>query len=154
MIFGTSVLIGVVLAAALTGCGSSREALPANRLIVLGRSIGPLSLGERRSAVRRALGPGTQVRHGLVSYFGGRLVVNYWFHDELTRRVTEIETTWDGFHTRSGVRVGTSREDLHIPRGSCLGEFCGVAASQGPDAPGTGFRIRNQKVARISVGYG
>jgi hypothetical protein len=154
VIFRKSVLVGVAVAIALTGCGSSRHALPKNRLIVLGRSIGPISLGERRSAVMRALGSGKRVRLGIASYFGGRLFVNYWFHDELTQRVSEIETAWDGFHTRSGVRVGTDRRDLHLPGRSCLGDLCAVAASKGPDAPGTGFRIRNDKIARISVGYG
>jgi hypothetical protein len=154
VILRASVLIGVAFAVAMTGCGSSGQALPKNRLIVLGRSIGPISLGERRSAVTRAFGSGNQVRRGVASYFGGRLLVNYWFHDELTRRVSDIETTWEGFHTRTGVRVGSSRQDLHIPRGSCLGDLCAVAASKGPDAPGTGFGIRKHKVARINVSYG
>jgi hypothetical protein len=154
VIFRASVLVGFAFAVAMTACGSSRQALPKNRLIVLGRSIGPISLGERRSAVTRTLGSGKQVRRGVASYFGGRLFVNYWFHDELTERVSDIETTWAGFHTRTGVRVGSSRRDLHIPRGSCLGDLCAVAASKGPDAPGTGFRIRKHKIARINVSYG
>ena len=59
-----------------------------------------------------------------------------------------------GFHTRSGVRVGTSRGDLPVPRSSCLGGTCAIPLHDGPDAPGTGFRIRRDRVVRIAVGYG
>src|SRR5438270_3542805 len=119
-------LVGVVAAtAALTACSSShhatkkppqshvaqRSGLPKDRLIVLGRSIGAISLGERGTTVRRTLGPGSRSGRGVVSYFGGRLLISYWFHDELTHRVQYIKTTWDGFHTRSGLHVGTSRRD-------------------------------------------
>jgi hypothetical protein len=149
----TAALAGVA-ALTLTGCGSSRQALPKNRLIVPGRSIGPISLDELRSAVTRSLGPGERVRGTLVSYFGGRLLITYWFHDRLTHRVSYLETTWDGFHTRSGVRVGTSRGDLPVPRSSCLGGTCAIPLHDGPDAPGTGFRIRRDRVVRIAVGYG
>jgi hypothetical protein len=68
----------------LAGCHShmssqaaQRPQLPANRLIVLGSSIGPVSLGERRATVRRALGPGKRTIRGVFLYFGGRLRVSY-----------------------------------------------------------------------------
>src|SRR6266498_1271255 len=152
-------LAGAVAATTVfTGCSSSHHAtkkppLPKERLIVLGRSIGAISLGEERATVRRTLGPGKRSSRGVVSYFGGRLLISYWFHDGLTHRVNYIKTTWDGFHTRSGVHVGTSRRDLHLPRGSCSDRTCGLAAVNGADAPGTSFGIRDSKIAWIAVGY-
>jgi hypothetical protein len=159
----------VVLAAAtvLTACSSSHRAtekspqarversstLPTNRVVVLGRSIGAISLGEGRSSIRRTLGPGTRLSRGVFSYFGGRVLISYWFHDQLTYRVNYIKTTWSGFRTHSGVHVGTSQGDLHLPAGSCLNGICGLAASKGADAPGTGFGIRRGKVVWIAVGY-
>ncbi|MFL5941646.1 MAG: hypothetical protein ACJ75L_00070 [Gaiellaceae bacterium] len=145
-------------AAALTACGSSHHSsgprLPSARLVVPGRSIGPVRLDEPRTVVRRTLGPGKQSRRGIVEYFDGRLLVDYWFHDGLTNRVEYLKTTWPVFHTRSGVHVGGARSALHLPRGSCSGGVCSVAANKGPDAPGTGFGIRAGKIAWIAVGYG
>ncbi len=160
-------LVAVAAAAVgLTACGSAhqrtenspqhvetRSALPKERVIVLGRSIGAISLGEPRTSVRRALGPGKRLSRGVFSYFGGRLLISYWFHDQLTQRVNYIKTTWSGFHTRSGLHIGISRRDLHLPAGSCVNGVCGIAASKGADAPGTGFGIRHGKVSWIAVGY-
>jgi hypothetical protein len=160
-------LVAVAAATGFTACSSShrvteksaqprverRSALPTNRVIVLGRSIGPIALGEGRTSVRRILGPGKRLSRGVFSYFGGRVLISYWFHDQLTRRVNYIKTTWSGFHTRSGVHVGTRRRDLHLPAGSCLNGSCGIAASKGADAPGTAFGIHRGKVAWIAVGY-
>jgi hypothetical protein len=160
----------VAIAAAaigLTACGSGHQVIqrssqlhvqrrstqPKDRLIVLGRSIGAIALGERRTSVRRTLGSGKRLSRGVFSYFGGRLLISYWFHDQLTPRVNYIKTTWSGFHTRSGVRVGTNRRDLHLPGGSCVNGTCGLAAGKGADAPGTGFGIRRGKIAWIAVGY-
>jgi hypothetical protein len=160
-------LVAVAAVTGLTACSSSHRvteksprprverssALPTNRVVVLGRSIGAISLGEGRTSVRRSLGPGKRLSRGVFSYFGGRLLVSYWFHDQLTQRVSYIKTTWSGFHTRSGVHVGTSQRDLHLPTGSCMNGVCGVAVSKGADAPGTAFGIRRGKVAWIAVGY-
>src|SRR5207249_5032127 len=108
---GSVPAVGVLLfaAAALAGCSSSRQAgggvsrsssaLPSNRLIVLGDSIAGIPLGEPRKNVEKAVGHGKSSRRGLVWYFGGRLLVDYWFHDQLTTRVEALETKWGGFHT-------------------------------------------------------
>jgi hypothetical protein len=100
--------------AVFCGCGASgsQQRTPQNRLIVLGDSIGDIRLDEPRKSVEKALGRGTSKRRGLVSYFGGRLLVDYWFHDGLTTRVEGLETSWAGFHTRSGAHVGSSRQEL------------------------------------------
>jgi hypothetical protein len=154
--------------AALVGCSSSHDAArnvsqgdspssstpPKNRLIVLGDSIAGISLGEPRKRVERAFGQGISRRRGLVWYFGGRLLVDYWFHDRLTTRVEEVETRWRGFHTRSGVHIGTSRQELRALHVTCGERECSRAAGRMPDAPGTVFTMRHGKVAQIDIFYG
>jgi hypothetical protein len=135
------------------GGTASDQRLPQIRLIVLGDSIGGIRLDEPRRSVEKAFGHGTSGRRGFVSYFGGRLVVDYWFHDGLTTRVESLETRWGGFHTRSGVHVGSSRQELRALQVSCSDSRCGLAAGKGPDAPGTGFTMRRGKVVQIDVSY-
>jgi hypothetical protein len=171
----TAALVTVALAGsvALSACSSSHHAAkqnghtvvlnvsrgqngspqPKNRLILLGRSIGGISLREPRRMVEKVFGPGKSRSRGLVSYFGGRLLVDYWFHDGLTTRVEYLKTTWGGFHTHSGVHVGTSRKDLRLPGMSCMNRICGRPEGNYADAPGTGFGIRDGKVAWIAVGF-
>ena len=102
-------------------CAALAQRLPRIRLIVLGDSIGGIRLDERRRSVEKVVGRGTSERRGLVSYFEGRLVVDYWFHDGLTGRLEGLETRWGGFHTRSGVRVGSSQQELSALHVSCSG---------------------------------
>jgi hypothetical protein len=96
---------------------------------------------------------GTSKRRGLVSYFGGRLLVDYWFHDALTTRVGDLETRWPGFRTRSGVHVGSSRRELRGLHVACSAGECGRTGVPGPDAPGTGFELRRGKVVRIVIAH-
>jgi hypothetical protein len=141
--------------AAFSGCGGSgsQQRTPQNRLIVLGHSIGGIRLGEPRRSVEKALGRGRSRRRGLVWYFGGRLLVDYWFHDQLTTRVEALETGWDGFHTRYGAHVGSSRRKLAAVHVTCRDGECARAAGQMPDAPGTVFTMRHGKVVRIDIFY-
>jgi hypothetical protein len=148
----------VVASLALAACRGSggldaQERSPRNRLIVLGNSIGGIRLNEPRRRVEKVFGRGSSRRRGVVSYLGGRLLVDYWFHDRLTTRVEDIETRWGGFHTRSGVHVGSSREKLRALHVPCGGGQCGLAAGRMPDAPGTGFELRHGKVAQIDIGF-
>ena len=154
--------------AALVGCSSSHHAAkavsqgdsptssthPQNRLIIPGDSIAGISLGEPRKRVEKAFGQGKSKRRGLVWYFGSRLLVDYWFHDRLTTRVEEVETRWGGFHTRSGVHIGTSRQALRALHVTCGDGECSRAGGRMPDAPGTVFTMRHGKVAQIDIFYG
>jgi hypothetical protein len=151
-----AILLSVAIAClVVSGSGgtASDQRLPQVRLIVLGDSIGGIRLGEPRRSVEKAFGHGTSKRRGVVSYFGGRLVVDYWFHDGLTTRVEDLETRWGGFHTRSGVQVGSSRQELRALHVSCRDGRCGLAAGKGPDAPETGFTMQRGKVVQIDVSY-
>jgi hypothetical protein len=123
-------------------------------LIVLGDSIAGIPLGEPRNDVDKAFGHGKSSHRGLVWYFGGRLLVDYWFHDRLTMRVDALETRWCGFHTHSGVHVGTNRQALRALHATCREAECSLAAGHLPDAPGTLFRMRHGKVAEIDIFYG
>jgi hypothetical protein len=138
-----------------SGCGGSdsQQRTPQNRLIVLGHSIGGIRLGEPRRSVEKALGRGKSRRRGLVWYFGGRLLVDYWFHDGLTTRVEGLETRWGGFHTRSGAHVGSSRQHLRALHVTCGERECSRPAGRMPDAPGTVFTMRHGKVVQIDVFY-
>jgi hypothetical protein len=168
-----AVVLALFVGALLTACGSSRrasikpiklprgapgqayilEAQPRSRLIVPGHSIGGIRLGESRRNVERALGRGTPQQRGLVSYFGGRLIVDYVFHVALTKRVQGLWTRWSGFHTRSGVHVGSSRGAVRTLHFACGDGSCSRAAGPMPDAPGTIFMMQHGKVVEVEIFY-
>jgi hypothetical protein len=125
---------------------------PGRGLIVLGSSIDGIRLGESRTNVEKVFGVGRSIRRGLVSYFGGHLIVNYWFHDGLYKQVEYLETRWSGYRTRSGVRVGSTRRELRPLYVTCAKGNCGLLAGPGPDPVGTGFTMRDGKVVDIIIG--
>jgi len=125
---------------------------PGRRLIVLGSSIDGIGLGDSRANVEKAFGVGRSIRRGLVSYFGGHLIVNYWFHDGLYKQVEYLETRWSGYRTRSGVHVGSSRRELRPLYVTCAKGNCFLLAGPGPDPVGTGFTMRHGKVVDIIIG--
>jgi hypothetical protein len=131
-------------------------ARPGRRRIVLANSIGGIRLGELRRDVERAFGPGKSTRRGLVRYFGGRLLVNYWFHDGLYKRVEYLRTRWGGYRTGSGIHVGSRRQDLRPLYVSCERKpECWLQAGPTPDPVGTVFTVRHGRVVAIEVGsYG
>jgi len=125
---------------------TSQQRTPHNRLIVLGHSIGGIRLDEPRRSVEKALGPGRSRRRGVVWYFGGRLRVDYWFHDGLTRRVEGLENQvgWLPHSVRCACRVkprGVARSPRGLPRrkvlarggahARCTGDCLHDAARQG-----------------------
>jgi len=126
---------------------------PGRRLIGLGDSIGGIRLGQSRQSVEKAFGPGTSKHRGLVRYFGGHLLVDYWFHDGLYTHVEYLLTRWGGYHTRSGVHVGSSRKDLRPLFVSCESKpECWLQAGPTPDPVGTVFTVRHGKVVEIEIG--
>ncbi len=149
----TVLALVLIPTAVLSAFGGSRseQRLPENRLIVPGLSVGGVRLSEPRRSVEKAFGQGTSTRRGLVWYFGRRLLVDYWFHDQLTGRVEGLETTWGSFRTRSGVHVGSSRRELRSLHVTCFGNECSRATNPMPDAPGIVFTMRSGKVIRIDV---
>lgn len=130
------------------------RAKPGRRLIVPGGSIGGIRMGESRKDVEKAFGPGRSMRRGLVRYFGGRLLVSYVFHDRMYKWVAYLQTRWSGFHTRSGIHVGSSRQELRRIYATCDSETeCHLLEGRWPDALATGFTMRHGKVAEIGIGY-
>jgi hypothetical protein len=125
---------------------------PGKGLIVLADSINGIWLGESRTRVEKTFGPGRSTQRGLVSYFGGHLLVNYWFHDGLYKNVKYLQTRWPGYRTRSGVHVGSSRRELRRLYVTCRGRDCWLQAGPMPDAIGTSFTIRHGRVAEITIG--
>jgi hypothetical protein len=118
------------------GGTSAQAALPKDRLIVLDRSIGPVRLGEPRRSVERALGRGTEVaKHNRAGayYFGRRLLVTYGDHGTLRPYVMSISTSWTGFHTASGLRVGASGNSLRPdPHLTCMKNYDASAIARWP----------------------
>jgi hypothetical protein len=125
---------------------------PGRELIVLASSIGPIWLGESQRNVEKKFGHGHTTQRGLASYFGGHLLVNYWFHDRVYNYVEYLQTRWPGYRTRSGVHVGSSQRDLRPLYVTCSNGDCFLQAGPMPDAIGTIFTIRHGKVAEIEVG--
>ena len=125
---------------------------PRKGLLVLGSSIDRIRLGESRANVEKAFGRGRSSRRGLVSYFGGHLIVNYWFHDGLYKQVEYLETRWSGYRTRSGVQVGSSRRELRPLYVTCAKGNCVLLAGPFPDPVGTNFTMRHGKVVDITIG--
>jgi hypothetical protein len=133
--------------------GSPALARPGRHLVVLGDSIGGVRLGESRKKVEAALGQGKPTGRGVVSYFGGHLLVDYEFHDRIYRWVSYVETRWSGYHTRSGVHVGSVRKALRPLYVSCERKTeCYLLAGPWPDALASRFTIRDGKVAEIAIG--
>lgn len=129
-------------------------ARPGRRLIVPGGSIGGIRLGEPRQEVEKAFGPGRSMRHGLIrSYFGGHVLLTYVFHDSQEKWVAGLWTRWAGFHTRSGIHVGSSRQELRRIYATCDDRTeCHLLEGPWPDALATSFTLRKGKVAEIGMG--
>jgi hypothetical protein len=124
-------------------------ARPGRWLIVPGGSIGGVTLGESRKQVEKAFGPGVSTRRGLVTYAGGRILVNYWFHDRLEKWVAFLQTRWGGFHTRSGVHVGSSRRELRRIYATCDSKTgCHLLEGPWPDALATSFTMHDPRSPR------
>jgi hypothetical protein len=132
--------------------GTLAQGKPGKRLIVPGRSIGPIWLGESRKRVEKAFGPGRSTRGG-VRYLGGHVLVTYSYHDAPTTYVAYLETRWRGFHTRSGARVGATRGRLRPLFVSCHGkDQCYLEDGPWPDALGTVFAMKDGRVVGIAIG--
>ena len=100
--------------------------------------------------MERALGP--EPREG---YFGGRLTVDYVYKvGPPTKRVQSIRTTWSGFHTESGIHVGSSLEDVRrVLHAQCAGSNDACNVGHGPGGPGTMLWMRHGKVAWILIWF-
>ena len=125
---------------------------PGRDLIVPGNSVDGIRLGESRTNVEKAFGVGRSIRRGVVSYFGGHVIVNYWFHDGLYKQVEYLETRWSGYRTRSGVHVGSSRRELRHLYVTCAKGSCVLLAGPEPDPVGTSFTMRHGKAVDIIIG--
>ena len=125
---------------------------PRRGLIVLGSSIDGIQLDEFRADVEKRFGVGRSSQRGLVSYFGGHLIVDYWFHDGLYKWVQYLETHWSGYRTRSGIHVGSSRRALRALYATCAPGSCMLLAGPWPDPVTTEFMMRHDKVVGILIG--
>lgn len=133
--------------------GTLARGRPAPHLLIPGKSIGVVHMGERRSAVEKALGRGKPSGHGVVSYFGGGLRVIYEFHDRIYPWVNGLATTSSGFVTNSGVHVGSTRAALRRLLVTCVGpSVCRLQEGPWADALMTNFLLRHGRVTEIGMG--
>jgi len=134
--------------------GTIAQSKPASGVIVPGKSIGEIRLGDKRKAVEKAFGPGTPGRYrGFVTYFGGHVVVSYEFHGGIYDFVTRLSTRWPGYHMRSGVHIGSTAKDLRRLFVTCgPNSQCSLLEGQWPDALATTFTTRHGKVTGIDMG--
>jgi hypothetical protein len=72
----------------------------------------------------------------------------------LYKWVAYLQTRWGGFRTRSGVHVGSSRQELRRIYATCDRKTeCHLLEGRWPDALATSFGMHNGKVAEIGIGY-
>jgi hypothetical protein len=147
---------GAVVAYVASSLHAAKTTLPKNRVIVLDHSIGPVWLGESRTSLQNALGPGRRRQRCVAAYFGGRLVVDFCPKEDPTNNVAAIWTSWGGFHTRSGLRIGASRQQA----ASISGMSCGVGLCthylrpRHADGAVTEVTTRHGRVTKIRVFFG
>jgi hypothetical protein len=134
-------------------------AILAGPLIAPAYAIGPVRLGEHRSSVERALGPGRVVarphtelgRFVVVRYTRAGLTVTYRAGG--ASPATSISTVAPRFRTPRGIGVGSPVRALRhrYPAVHCAGVVCTL----GRLVPGhavTSFYVRRRHVVRVAVG--
>jgi hypothetical protein len=155
------VIIAALAAALLAGCGSSADGQSrGSTVIALDRSIGGVSLRERRSHVDRELGHGSVLAKSdqrppeprfhfeRVLYANG-LEVGYVSRGTTPRslgngRVGYLLTRSPSFRTREGVHVGSSRAALRTIKGVICGNLLHLDCQHGGQVhnqPGTFFKL-------------
>jgi hypothetical protein len=153
-------LLGMALG--LAGCGASTHTSKSTRLI-LGRSIGPISFGEKKTKIEAAYGRGQKValksgtaRAVVVFYPAVSIGVVYGANSQGKAAVAILETDARQYHTRSGIGVGSTVANLKkigaecgLTVGSCQ---LGISASK----PGTTFLLDEQgtRVSRVAISTG
>lgn len=183
MAFRQSVCAGVcaVVAAGCLGgsehASTSHRKLPTSVLIVPGASIAGISIGDTRSRVQAVLGPGVVTARTAspgvtgpivrfrVEYADAGLAVAYSsLASGRTPVVVRVSTRSSRYHTRTGIKVGTSaRTVAHLPGIVCdsassfAGMICSIQGGQGQDAelslvtPVLSFGILNGRVQDVAL---
>jgi hypothetical protein len=170
-----SLAAGVSLGLALAACGgTSGSRTRANTLIVLDRSIGGVSLRERRLEVEHVLGRGVVLHtsdqkppeprlHFEDVLYSNGLEIGYVSGDATPRsrargQVIILLTRSPRFRTPQGVHVGSTAAGLGSINGVKCGNLANVECQHGGhvhNQPGTLFRLSGPGgvVVSISIAY-
>ena len=109
---------------------AAAAAVPQKGVLVPGRSLGGVRLGEPAAAVRAALGERYGVCRGCARttwYFTYKPFDQHGLAVELTRgRVSAVYTLWqpDGWHARGGVQLGALQGQVTVFAGTLIPVAC------------------------------
>jgi hypothetical protein len=141
-----------------TGCLDSSPSLgPSSNAVVIPRSIGGLSLGERRGDVEATLGKGDvrnlTTKSTTVAYPDWGLTVVYAVGPQpADESVIVVRTTSKRFQTARGVGVGSSLAEVRREPGvRCFGVRTCQIGFQNSSSPGAVFVLDNGVVVIISI---
>jgi hypothetical protein len=134
-------------------------------LIVPGRSIGPVALGQERATIGLRYGAGVVLKRTpnpdlpgspntdivLVRY--PALAISARFPtDEASSAASRVITGWDRYRTSRGIGVGSSRGDVRRahPGAVCLPRLCRLGRP-GPGRAITRFHLVRDRVTLVEV---
>ena len=163
------VLAVLILLLVSSGCtagdrAGGHQTVDPHKLIDVHGAIGGIHAGETRTQAERILGRGTVIstttRHAKsgaytlarVAYPASGLVVMYARPSHRPPIVFGIFTTSRRYHTKSGLRVGSTLADARRTPGiRCYSQVTYVACQGGLgyEKPVTSFTVRNGKVVRV-----